>query len=187
MTTTNNGVLNTVVNQVKQTGDATLAKYTDAKAKYEKAAKTASDLKNISDGTATNAANAKKAMDDAKVAYDNARAAYDKQSPWTRNPSNMNNLGSIFSMKQNEYNMAARQASDMKAAYDNADKVASDLKAELDKFSSTTTGTTKTGFTTQEYASYDEKTFDDYMFQLFIGSVSVVGLFVLFRIIQKSK
>jgi hypothetical protein len=33
----------------------------------------------------------------------------------------------------------------------------------------------------------EENTFDDYMFQFFIGSVSVVGLFVLFRIIQKSK
>lgn len=34
---------------------------------------------------------------------------------------------------------------------------------------------------------HEEKHFDDYMFQFFIGSISVVGLFVLFRIIQKSK
>ena len=28
---------------------------------------------------------------------------------------------------------------------------------------------------------------DDYIFQFFMGSVSVLGLFILFRIIQKSK
>lgn len=28
---------------------------------------------------------------------------------------------------------------------------------------------------------------DDYVFQFFMGSVSVIGLFILFRIIQKSK
>ena len=32
-----------------------------------------------------------------------------------------------------------------------------------------------------------EKTTDDYLFQLYIGSLTVVGLFVLFRMIQKSR
>jgi hypothetical protein len=32
-----------------------------------------------------------------------------------------------------------------------------------------------------------EKTMDDYIFQLYLGSLSVVGLFVLFRMIQKSR
>ena len=75
--------------------------------------------------------------------------------------------------------------SDIKKNYDDAVKVADNLKANLNNNT-----TTKQPFTTQDsepYASYDESTFDDYMFQFFIGSVSVVGLFVLFRIIQKSK
>jgi len=32
-----------------------------------------------------------------------------------------------------------------------------------------------------------EKTTDDYLFQFYLGSMTVVGLFVLFRMIQKSK
>jgi len=32
-----------------------------------------------------------------------------------------------------------------------------------------------------------EKTNDDYLFQFYLGSMTVVGLFVLFRMIQKSK
>ena len=32
-----------------------------------------------------------------------------------------------------------------------------------------------------------EKTTDDYMFQFYLGSLTVVGLFVLFRMIQKSR
>ena len=32
-----------------------------------------------------------------------------------------------------------------------------------------------------------EKTTDDYLFQMYIGSLTVVGLFVLFRMIQKSR
>ena len=32
-----------------------------------------------------------------------------------------------------------------------------------------------------------EKSKDDYMFQFYLGSISVVGLFILFRMIQKSK
>ena len=32
-----------------------------------------------------------------------------------------------------------------------------------------------------------EKTFDDYVFQFYIGSLTVVGLFILFRMIQKSR
>jgi len=32
-----------------------------------------------------------------------------------------------------------------------------------------------------------EKTNDDYLFQFYLGSLTVVGLFVLFRMIQKSK
>lgn len=32
-----------------------------------------------------------------------------------------------------------------------------------------------------------EKTFDDRVFQFYIGSLSVVGLFILFRFIQKSR
>jgi hypothetical protein len=32
-----------------------------------------------------------------------------------------------------------------------------------------------------------EKTMDDYVFQFYLGSLTVVGLFVLFRMIQKSK
>lgn len=31
-----------------------------------------------------------------------------------------------------------------------------------------------------------EKTNDDYLFQIYLGSMTVVGLFVLFRMIQKS-
>ncbi len=32
-----------------------------------------------------------------------------------------------------------------------------------------------------------EKTTDDYLFQFYLGSLTVVGLFILFRMIQKSK
>lgn len=32
----------------------------------------------------------------------------------------------------------------------------------------------------------DKKSFDDYMFQAYVGSLTIVGLFVLFRFIQKS-
>lgn len=32
-----------------------------------------------------------------------------------------------------------------------------------------------------------DKTFDDYVFQFYIGSLTVVGLFILFRMIQKSR
>ena len=32
-----------------------------------------------------------------------------------------------------------------------------------------------------------EKTTDDYLFQFYLGSMTVVGLFILFRMIQKSK
>ena len=32
-----------------------------------------------------------------------------------------------------------------------------------------------------------EKTPDDYLFQFYLGSMTVVGLFILFRMIQKSK
>jgi len=32
-----------------------------------------------------------------------------------------------------------------------------------------------------------EKSNDDYLFQFYLGSVTVVGLFILFRMIQKSK
>ena len=32
-----------------------------------------------------------------------------------------------------------------------------------------------------------EKTTDDYIFQFYLGSLTIVGLFVLFRMIQKSK
>lgn len=35
--------------------------------------------------------------------------------------------------------------------------------------------------------SKKEKTMDDYIFQFYLGSLTVVGLFVLFRMIQKSK
>jgi hypothetical protein len=35
--------------------------------------------------------------------------------------------------------------------------------------------------------SKKEKTMDDYVFQFYLGSLTVVGLFVLFRMIQKSK
>jgi len=38
-----------------------------------------------------------------------------------------------------------------------------------------------------ETAKPTEKTNDDYMFQFYLGSLTVVGLFVLFRMIQKSK
>ncbi len=32
-----------------------------------------------------------------------------------------------------------------------------------------------------------DKTFDDYAFQFYVGSLTVVGLFILFRMIQKSR
>lgn len=32
-----------------------------------------------------------------------------------------------------------------------------------------------------------QKTNDDYLFQVYLGSLTVVGLFILFRMIQKSK
>jgi hypothetical protein len=38
-----------------------------------------------------------------------------------------------------------------------------------------------------ETAKPAEKTNDDYLFQFYLGSLTVVGLFVLFRMIQKSK
>ena len=41
---------------------------------------------------------------------------------------------------------------------------------------------------TQETATKpSEKTTDDYLFQFYLGSLTVVGLFVLFRMIQKSQ
>jgi hypothetical protein len=36
-------------------------------------------------------------------------------------------------------------------------------------------------------AKLSEKTTDDYLFQFYLGSMTVVGLFILFRMIQKSK
>jgi hypothetical protein len=38
-----------------------------------------------------------------------------------------------------------------------------------------------------ESAKPAEKTNDDYLFQFYLGSLTVVGLFVLFRMIQKSR
>ena len=38
-----------------------------------------------------------------------------------------------------------------------------------------------------EYQRPQQKGFDDHVFQFYIGSLSVVGLFMLFRIMQKSK
>jgi hypothetical protein len=179
MSIINSGVLGTAVSQVKTSGDAKVTNLKDVKDKYDKAYKTASELKTVSDGTAATAVNAKKALDDAQTAYNNAKVAYDKQPSWSRSPFTMMSLNSVISIKKTEYDNAARTASNMKTVYDNAAKVASDLKAKLD--------TITEGFTTQEPEQYDENNFDDYVFQFFIGSVSVVGLFVLFRIIQKNK
>lgn len=202
--------------KIIQAGKETLAKFNAAKDAYNKAVKTASDLKKVYDGASTQVTNAKTAYDaavkkladtttaynQASQAYNDAKAAYNRQSFWTRNPSAMirhqNTMNSIsvtmlgingdIQFKKMQYDMATKAASDIKTAYDNAVKAETEAKANLDTWSdNNTTGTTKTGFTTQEYASYEENTFDDYMFQFFIGSVSVVGLFVLFRIIQKSK
>ena len=41
-------------------------------------------------------------------------------------------------------------------------------------------------FSTLE-GTYIHSDIDDYIFQFFMGSVSVLGLFILFRVIQKSK
>lgn len=41
--------------------------------------------------------------------------------------------------------------------------------------------------TPQTNAKPAEKTTDDYLFQVYLGSLTVVGLFILFRMIQKSK
>ena len=209
-------VIGSSVAQIIQADKETFAKFNAAKDAYNKAVKTASDLKKVYDGASTQVTNAKTAYDaavkkladtttaynDASKAYNDARTAYYRQSFWTRNPSDMirhqNTMNSIsvtmpgingdIQFKKMQYDMATKAASDIKTAYDNAVKAETEAKANLDKLSNNnTTGTTKTGFTTQEYASYEENTFDDYMFQFFIGSVSVVGLFVLFRIIQKSK
>jgi hypothetical protein len=38
-----------------------------------------------------------------------------------------------------------------------------------------------------ERSKQSEKTTDDYLFQFYLGSMTVVGLFILFRMIQKSK
>ena len=38
-----------------------------------------------------------------------------------------------------------------------------------------------------EPSKQSEKTTDDYLFQFYLGSMTVVGLFILFRMIQKSK
>ncbi len=38
-----------------------------------------------------------------------------------------------------------------------------------------------------EKTNEPEKTTDDYLFQVYLGSLTVVGLFILFRMIQKSK
>lgn len=204
------------VAQIIQAGKETSAKFNAAKDAYNKAVKTASDLKKVYDGASIQVTNAKTAYDaavkkladtttaynKASQAYNDAQAAYNRQSPWTRNPfakiHHQNTMNSIsvtmlgingdIQFKKMQYDMATKAASDIKTAYDNAVKAETEAKANLDTWSdNNTTGTTKTGFTTQEYASYEENTFDDYMFQFFIGSVSVVGLFVLFRIIQKSK
>ena len=41
--------------------------------------------------------------------------------------------------------------------------------------------------TSQSIEHTSEKTTDDYLFQIYLGSLTVVGLFILFRMIQKSK
>jgi len=40
---------------------------------------------------------------------------------------------------------------------------------------------------TREENAPREKTFDDRVFQFYVGSLSVVGLFILFRFMQKSR
>lgn len=42
-------------------------------------------------------------------------------------------------------------------------------------------------FETIPFSPYECKTMDDYIFQFFLGTISVTGLFILFRIIQRSK
>ena len=39
----------------------------------------------------------------------------------------------------------------------------------------------------EESAAPQQKTFDDRVFQFYVGSLSIVGLFILFRFIQKSR
>ena len=42
-------------------------------------------------------------------------------------------------------------------------------------------------FETIPFSPYQCKTMDDYIFQFFLGTISVTGLFILFRMIQRSK
>jgi hypothetical protein len=42
-------------------------------------------------------------------------------------------------------------------------------------------------FETIPFSPYECKTMDDYIFQFFLGTISVTGLFILFRMIQRSK
>lgn len=44
---------------------------------------------------------------------------------------------------------------------------------------------TKESFT--PFQPYEMKSMDDYIFQFFLGTISVTGLFILFRMIQRSK
>ena len=38
-----------------------------------------------------------------------------------------------------------------------------------------------------KYSDTPQKTFDDYTFQVYVGSLTIVGLFILFRMIQKNR
>ncbi len=42
-------------------------------------------------------------------------------------------------------------------------------------------------FETIPFSPYECKSMDDYIFQFFLGTISVTGLFILFRMIQRSK
>lgn len=69
-----------------------------------------------------------------------------------------------------------------RASTEAGENTGAEAKAEADKDKDTTEP-----FETLAYTPYTFRTADDYIFQFFVGSVSVVGLFVLFRIIQRSK
>jgi hypothetical protein len=69
----------------------------------------------------------------------------------------------------------------------NDEKLKKLLVDAINKNAGSANANTKAGFETKEgFAEYTNSV-DELAFQVFIGSVSVLGLFVLYRLIQKSK
>ena len=79
-----------------------------------------------------------------------------------------------------------------KNALSESESVAVGVRGQIRSSEGEVTGETKYEFRRlnlipEQTPKKTEKTTDDYMFQFYLGSLTVVGLFVLFRMIQKSR